>query len=59
MSPSKNDLLIYQKLFIDSVNRGIADAEAGKAYTTEELKKELERRRSIRLFNLRKNEVNK
>ncbi len=45
MSPSKNHILIYKKLFTDSVNRGIADAESGKVYTTEELKRELEKRR--------------
>lgn len=45
MSASKNDLLIYQKSFFDSINRGIADAESGKVYTTEELKKELDKRR--------------
>ena len=48
MSPSKNDILTYKKLFIDSVNRGIADADSGKVFTTEQLKKEMEKRRKMR-----------
>jgi predicted transcriptional regulator len=48
MSSTNNNILIYQKLFLDSVNRGIADAEGGKFYTTDELKVELEKRRLMR-----------
>jgi len=42
---SKQEKLIYKKLFIDSVNRGLADLVSGKVYTTEELKEALEQRR--------------
>jgi predicted transcriptional regulator len=45
MLPSQKDILTYQQLLLDSVNRGIADAESGNVYTTEELKKELDERR--------------
>ena len=48
MLPSQKDMLTYQRLFLDSVNRGIADVEAGNIYTTDELKVELEKRRLMR-----------
>lgn len=51
MPPSKDDIRIYKKSLIASVESGIADAEAGKVYTTDELKKELEKRRAIRKSN--------
>jgi len=47
-------MLTYQQLFLDSVNRGIADAEAGNIYTTDELKVELEKRRLMRLSESKK-----
>ncbi|MBN2089240.1 type II toxin-antitoxin system Phd/YefM family antitoxin [candidate division KSB1 bacterium] len=48
LSPLEYDELVYQKAFLDSVTRGIADADAGNVYTTEELKDELEKRRIMR-----------
>ncbi len=45
LSPSEYDELIHKSFFIDSVNRGLADAESGSVFTTEELKEELEKRR--------------
>jgi antitoxin YefM len=41
LSPSEYDELVYKRAFLDSINRGIADAESGKIYSSEELKGEL------------------
>ncbi|MCX6575395.1 MAG: type II toxin-antitoxin system Phd/YefM family antitoxin [Candidatus Aminicenantes bacterium] len=41
LSPSEYDELVYKRAFLDSINRGIADAESGKIYNSEELKGEL------------------
>lgn len=57
---NKNAILIYQKLFLDSVNRGIADAEAGRVYTGDELKVELEKRRLMQQYkSCKKNRIMK
>ncbi len=45
LSPAEYDELVYKKHFLDSVNRGISDAESGNVYSTKELKKELDKRR--------------
>ena len=45
LSPSEYDELVYKRAFLDSINRGIADAESGKIYNVEELKGELRKRR--------------
>ena len=45
LSPAEYDELVYKKAFLDSVNRGVADAEKGIVYSTEELKGELAKRR--------------
>ena len=45
LSPEDYDELIYQKSFIESVYRGLTDVEKGNAYTTEQLKAELNKRR--------------
>jgi prevent-host-death family protein len=45
LSPSEYDELVYKRAFLDSINRGIADAESGKIYNSEELKGELRKRR--------------
>ena len=45
LSPSEYDELMHKKLFIDSVNRGLSDIEAGNIYSTNEVKEELNRRR--------------
>ncbi len=48
LSPFEYDKLVDRKLFIDSVNRGLADVESGNIYTTKELKDELRKRRAKR-----------
>jgi len=48
LSPTEYDNLIYNKLFIESVNRGLKDIESGEFYTTEELKKEIQSTRTSR-----------
>lgn len=48
LSPSEYDELIHKKLFIDSVIRGLSDAESGNVYSTNELRVELNKRRDIK-----------
>ena len=45
ISPEEYDELVYKKLFIESVNRGLSDIESGNVYSTSELKGELQKRR--------------
>jgi len=45
LSPAEYDELIYKKMFIESVNKGLADVESGDVYSTEELRQELHKRR--------------
>ena len=47
LSPGDYDELVYKKSFVDSVSRGIADAENGNVYSTKELKAALIARRSM------------
>ena len=54
LSPKEYDNIIHTKLFIDSVTRGISDAESGKVYSTKELKSEIKNYRASR----NKNEIN-
>ena len=46
ISPAAYDELVYKKLFIESVNRGLSDVKAGKVYSTAEVKEELQKRRA-------------
>ena len=46
LSPSDYDELVYKKSFLDSVGRGMANAESGKVYSTQELKAALIERRN-------------
>ncbi len=46
LSPNDYDELVYRKSFLDSVGRGIADAENGRTYSTEQIKAALTARRS-------------
>ena len=46
LSPNDYDELVYKKSFLDSVARGIADADSGKTYRTHELKEALTSRRT-------------
>ena len=45
LSPSEYDELVYKKLFVESVDRGLADADAGRVRTTKEVREELKKRR--------------
>jgi len=46
LSPSDYDELVYKKSFLDSVGKGMANAESGKVYSTQELKAALVERRN-------------
>ena len=50
LSPLEYDLLTYEKRFIESVRRGLADAEAGHEYSTDEAMAELESRLKAKGF---------
>ena len=47
LSASDYDELVYRKSFLDSVERGIADAEDGRTQTTDGLRKSLQARRNV------------
>ena len=38
LAPEEYDALVYRKAFLDSVERGIADADAGRSYSSSKLK---------------------
>ena len=46
LSASDYDELVYRKSFLDSVERGIADAKNGRTFTTDELRRSLQALRS-------------
>ena len=46
LSPDEYDELVYKKSFLDSVGRGVADAESGRTCGTAEIKATLAARRS-------------
>jgi PHD/YefM family antitoxin component YafN of YafNO toxin-antitoxin module len=46
LSPNDYDELVCRKSFLDSVGRGISDADSGKTYHTEEVRAALAFRRS-------------
>lgn len=46
VSPEEYDELVYRKQFIESIEKGIADADSGKLYTTEEAKSLLSEKRT-------------
>ncbi len=46
LSPKDYDELVYKKSFLDSIGRGISDADNGRTYLTEEIKATLAARRS-------------
>ncbi len=48
LSPKDYDELVYSKAFLDSVTRGISDAESGRTYSTEEVRAALTANRSKR-----------
>jgi antitoxin YefM len=45
ISPTEYDALSYNKAFLDSISRGISDAETGNVYSSKEIRKELNKRR--------------
>ena len=45
LSPSEYDALVHHKLFLESVGRGLDDADSGNVYAAQEIGSELERRR--------------
>ena len=48
LSPSDYDELVYRKSFLDSISRGISDADSGRTYSTEEIKAKFTSRRNKR-----------
>jgi len=46
LSPNDYDELVYNKSFLDSIGRGISDAENGRTYLTEDIRATLDARRS-------------
>ena len=46
LSPGDYDDLVYKKSFLDSIGRGITDAESGKTYPTKEVRTALKARRN-------------
>ena len=46
LSPADYDELVYKKSFLDSVGKGISDAESGRTYRTPDVKAALIARRS-------------
>ncbi len=51
LSPADYDELVYRKSFLDSVGKGLSDAESDRTYTTEDIKAALIARRSKPLSN--------
>ena len=47
-SPDDYDNLVYRKSFLESVDRGMSDADSGRTYSTEEIKVKLATRKSKR-----------
>ena len=45
LSPSEYDEMVYKQAFLDSIHKGIDDADSGKVYDAEKLKTELAKRR--------------
>jgi prevent-host-death family protein len=48
VSPAEYDELVSKRLFIESVNRGVSDAESGRTYSTAELQEKLNKKRALR-----------
>lgn len=49
VSPSEYDTLRETKLFVDSISRGLNDSEKGDTFSTNQLKKELRKRRTSKV----------
>ena len=48
LSPKEYDNLTQNKLFVDSINRGISDIESNDIYSTDEVRINLEKMRASR-----------
>jgi len=48
LSPPEYDELVYKKAFLDSINKGLSDADSGNVYRTQDLKVELRHGRKQR-----------
>ncbi len=48
LSPAEYDALVYQQQFVASIQRGLADVDAGNVYTTEEVRAILTEKRLAR-----------
>ena len=46
LSPEDYDELVYRKSFLDSIGKGLSDAESGRTYLTEEIRAKLAMHRS-------------
>ena len=46
LSPGDYDELVYKKSFLDSIGRGITDADSGKTYDAEDVRAALTARRN-------------
>lgn len=46
LTPREYDDLVYRKAFLDSVERGISDAESARTYSTKEIRAEIAKRRN-------------
>jgi PHD/YefM family antitoxin component YafN of YafNO toxin-antitoxin module len=46
LSPDDYDELVYRKSFLDSIDRGLVDADNGRMYSSNELKNALAARRN-------------
>jgi antitoxin YefM len=46
LSPNEYDELVYRKSFLDSIGRGISDADSGRTYSTEEIRAKFTARRN-------------
>jgi len=48
LSPTDYDDLVYRKSFLESIDRGMSDADSGKTYSTKEIVANLAARRNKR-----------
>lgn len=48
ISPAEYDELVRTKLFVESVQRGLTDADTGQVYNTQVLQEELRQKRELR-----------
>jgi prevent-host-death family protein len=49
ITPEEYDKLVYNKIFTESINRGIRDIKSGNIFTTSELKNKIRESRKSRI----------